>query len=93
MVRQQNKDKYLVIIPRLNAWVGWILSTCIFVIQSEEPDNLDAARVVSADEALKNLKEGNGWKKDNIRSPSFWKAATHVCHPNLFLIRGWGICL
>jgi hypothetical protein len=62
-------------------------------IRRTRQSGLDAARVVSADEALKNLKEGNGWKKDNIRSPSFWKAATHVCHPNLFLIRGWGICL
>ena len=30
-----------------------------FALLSEEPNNLDAARVVSADEALKNLKAGN----------------------------------
>ncbi len=59
MVRQQNKDKYIVIIPRLNTSIAWVLLTCVFVIQLEGPNNLDTARVGSADEALKNLKEGN----------------------------------
>ena len=44
--------------------------TFIFVIQLEEPNNLDAARVVSAGEALKNLKEGNaGFAGGKLRHP------------------------
>jgi len=70
MVRQQNKDKYIVIIPRLNNSVGWVLLTCIFAIQLEEPNHLDTAREVSADEALKNLKEGNaGFAGGKLRHP------------------------
>ena len=71
MVRQQNKDKYIVIIPRPNTSVGCVLLTCIFVIQLEEPNNLDTASEASADETLKNLKEGKiGFAGTKSRHPN-----------------------
>ncbi len=92
MVRQQNKDKYIVIIPRLKASVGWILLTCIFVIQLEEPNNLDAARVVSAGEALKNLKEGNaGFARGKSRhthdTPDWRQSLEKGQHPFAVVLR------
>ena len=92
MVRQQNKDKYIVIIPRLNNSVGWILLTCIFVIQLEEPNHLDAARVVSAGEALKNLKEGNaGFARGKSRhthdTPDWRQSLEKGQHPFAVVLR------
>jgi carbonic anhydrase len=48
-----------------------------FALLSEEPNNLDAARVVSANEALKNLKAGNagfaGGKSRHTHDTPDWR--------------------
>jgi hypothetical protein len=59
VVRQQSKDKYIVILPRPNTSVECVLLTCVFIIQLEESNNLDTAREARAGKTLKNLKEGN----------------------------------
>ncbi len=63
-----------------------------FALLSKEPNNLDAARVVSADEALKNLKAGNarfaGGKSRHPHDTPDWRQSLEKGHHPFAVVLG-----